>query len=259
MIKYFLNITLFIALTSLFSSCDKHRKISKEVFSKEFFQDNDTVLSTEKPEKKTADDNARYKPTPEYPAHRFLTDSYPKASRKIIGKFKNSPAVDTLYFHYYSATYKKHIQNPDTTLSMLSQFYSEEDFYRWIKDVKPVAFATFSDNTIDTLWFSKEEGFPLLEIMYLYNDGDLDGDGLDEISFVNGSYFMSNLSQFRIVSLKQDKWKEIYSAFIMNWMLPPVKKSRENNPFVRKIKDKVFKVPNLNMEVENDSVVIKLP
>lgn len=258
MTKYFSHIIFCVFLATAFSSCNKYRKNSEEVFSKKVFIDADTLL-TKIPEEIAIDDIQNSKPERRYPEHKFLTDSYPKKSRKITGKFKNPHTVDTLYFHYYSAAYQKHIQNPEPSVSMPSSFYSEDDFYRWIKDVKPVAFATFSNKTIDTLWFSKEEGFPLLEIIYLHNDGDLDGDGLDEISFVNGSYFMSNSYQFHMVSLNQGKWKEIYSAFIMNWMLPPAKKNKENNPFVKKIKDKVFKVPNFNTEVENDSIIIKIP
>ncbi|MEO6630400.1 MAG: hypothetical protein ABIN13_01720, partial [Mucilaginibacter sp.] len=60
----------------------------------------------------------------------------------------------------------------------------------------------------------------LLGLAYLKNEGDLDGDGGDEVSYVINWADWSNVNTWHIDTYKHGKWKDLYSFSIRDWQLP---------------------------------------
>lgn len=58
--------------------------------------------------------------------------------------------------------------------------------------------------------------------LWLKNEGDLDKDGKDEISYVQSLPQQSSFNHCNILSFKNGKWKEIYSFEIREWQIPPL-------------------------------------
>jgi hypothetical protein len=59
-----------------------------------------------------------------------------------------------------------------------------------------------------------------LGLSYLKNEGDLNGDGTDELSYVINWADRSNLNTWHIVSFQNNKWKDVYSFPIWDWQIP---------------------------------------
>ena len=82
----------------------------------------------------------------------------------------------------------------------------------------PYTFVISDNELIDTLHISS--GGQLLGLSYLKNEGDLNGDGTDEVSYVVNWADWSNLNTWHIVTYKNKKWIELYSFSIWDWQLP---------------------------------------
>ncbi|MBK8444506.1 MAG: hypothetical protein IPL35_14330 [Sphingobacteriales bacterium] len=67
-----------------------------------------------------------------------------------------------------------------------------------------------SDNIIQTLFIKKSP----LGLSILINEGDLDGDGGDEISFLR-EHMTSSWHCLHLYTIKNDEWKNIYSATVI--------------------------------------------
>lgn len=78
------------------------------------------------------------------------------------------------------------------------------------------------------------------------NEGDLTGDGTDEVSYVVNWADWSNMNTWHIMSYKNKAWKELYSFPIWDWQLPDLPETF-NNYGLFGLQDKVM-VP------EDDSV-----
>ncbi|MDR1006598.1 MAG: hypothetical protein LBL74_07010 [Bacteroidales bacterium] len=59
-----------------------------------------------------------------------------------------------------------------------------------------------------------------LGVYFLINEGDLDGDGTDEISFMTVNRDFSNLNVFRIWTYTGHKWKELFQIPVHEWDCP---------------------------------------
>ncbi len=130
---------------------------------------------------------------------------------KIIGNFSADGNRDTFYEHYFSLR-----DNKET-----NKFYSgEEDIYDLdsiASEKKVISFFLSSNPDLDTLHAGGVFG-PL----FIKNEGDLDGDGGDEIGFVPSLPQLSSVNHYHILSLKHKKWIELYSFEIREWELPPI-------------------------------------
>lgn len=62
-------------------------------------------------------------------------------------------------------------------------------------------------------------GFGLL---YLVNEGDLDGDGADELGYVLDNADWSSLNTYHVISLTEGRWIELFAFPIWDWQLPAV-------------------------------------
>lgn len=172
---------------------------------------------------------------------------------QLLGDFEGSGKQVVLQEKYSSK-----VMGKEVTPTYFASLMTEEEGYLAFSKYSPVSYAVFPGTAIDTLWFSKEDNNPVLGLQYLYNEGDLDGDGGDELSFVCKSGADSRAAYFNIVSYKKGKWVLLHQEYIMGWMLPDLKEGKYFQPFTRKMGTGKVKMPVLNMEKENDSIIVKL-
>ena len=77
---------------------------------------------------------------------------------------------------------------------------------------------TCDNPQIDTLHISKTQ--QLLGLYYVKNEGDLNGDGADEVSYVINYADWSSVNNWHIATYRNNKWSELYSFDIAEWQLP---------------------------------------
>ena len=152
--------------------------------------------------KDSVPDAIALKPVNSIFGHRFV----------ISGDFDGDGKPENLAEHYYSRRDKKESY----------KFYDnvEEDWLVWdsIKRKRPYSFALSDNKNIDTLRISQVP--QLYGIAYLKNEGDLNGDGTDEVSYVASYADMSSMNTWHIVTYKNNKWKDVYSFTMWDWQLP---------------------------------------
>ncbi len=116
----------------------------------------------------------------------------------------------------------------------------------------------FSENLYEaatTLFSDNDEITPLkldtdLGVYFLINEGDLDGDGGDEISFMSVYRDFSNINYFRIWTYKDTKWKELFCVLVHEYDCPNYQPTRPEEMFTHSWKRK----NNYNM----NKVVLKV-
>ncbi len=84
---------------------------------------------------------------------------------------------------------------------------------------KPLAYLLDKKGVFDTLIISDDT--PHLGLAYLKNEGDLNGDGIDEIGYVINWADFSNLNSYVIYSYIHQRWEELYRFPIYDWQIPP--------------------------------------
>ena len=199
----------------------------------------------------------------------------------ITGDFDGDGKTEQLFEHYFSRR-----DNKET-----NKFYEGLNDYSDAVDsaVQKNAHVFLSSNNplIDTLHIVKDEYELVFGLSYLKNEGDLDGDGGDEISFVIDRADWSNLNAYVIMTYKNGKWKKLYSFDIWDWQLPELpymtnqyglfgtegkivipendtinalieKELQEFEGLVRKIKTNKIQVFFMNDEAELDTMIVNL-
>lgn len=130
----------------------------------------------------------------------------------IKGDFDGDGKSERLTEHYFSTIDKQ---------EMNKFFDGVEDYADMVDSVikrDPKSFILSDDKSIDTLQISS--GGQLFGVSYLKNEGDLNGDGTDEVSYVIDYADFSNLNTWHIVTYKNRKWQELYQFPIWDWQLP---------------------------------------
>lgn len=129
----------------------------------------------------------------------------------LTGDFNGDGIKDTLHEHYFSKTLNREVTVPisnddiDGFDSIISKIY----------DLAPISFMTCSNSKVDTLHFSNS--VPLFGLYYIKNEGDLDDDGADEISFILDWADFSTTNTCYIASYKNGKWINLYSFPTWEW------------------------------------------
>jgi hypothetical protein len=130
----------------------------------------------------------------------------------ISGDFDGDGKKEKLIEHFFSG-----LDNCET-----NKFYDGLSDYGQLVALtvkkETFSFVSSDNNLIDTLHISF--GGQLLGLSYLKNEGDLNGDGTDEVSYVVDWADWSNLNTWHIVTYKNKKWTELYSFPIWDWQLP---------------------------------------
>ena len=150
---------------------------------------------------------------------------------------------------------------------------------------KPYCFVSSDNKAIDTLPISSEA--QSLGLSYLKNEGDLNGDGTDEVSYVVNWADWSSTNTWYVVTCKGGKWKELYSFPIWDWQLPDLPETfnewgfmglqdksvntsndtvnrrlqQELDAFsglLKKVKTNVVQVVYRNSEAEMDTMIVDL-
>lgn len=130
----------------------------------------------------------------------------------IKGDFDGDGKQETLTEHYISLIDRQETNKGYDGLPEYDQLVALT-----IKK-QPYAFVMASKPAIDTLRISSDP--QLLGLSYLKNEGDLDGDGADELSYVVDWADYSSGNTWHIMSYKNRHWKELYSFAIWDWQLP---------------------------------------
>ena len=197
----------------------------------------------------------------------------------IKGDFNGDGKNEKLIEHYFSG-----LDHKET-----NKFYDDLPEYDQLvaltikKD--PYSFVTSDNKSIDTLHISSNG--QLLGLSYFKNEGDLNGDGTDEVSYVVNWADWSNLNTWHLMTFKNRKWQELYSFPIWDWQLPDLpetfnqyglfglenkiinttddkinkqleKELNNFNGLVKKIKMNKIQVIFRNDEAEEDTLIVNL-
>jgi hypothetical protein len=131
----------------------------------------------------------------------------------IKGDFDGDGIKETLTEHFYS---KK--LNRETY-----KFYDSLHGYDLIglnSYKKPRSFMTCSTKKMDTLTISDSDW--QMGLSFMKNEGDLNGDGGDEISYVVNLADFSNCNRCYIKTWKNGEWKELFSFPVWDWQFPQI-------------------------------------
>lgn len=66
-----------------------------------------------------------------------------------------------------------------------------------------------------------DEGMQSIGLAFLKNEGDLDGNGTDELSFVMNWGDMSSVNRYHVYTYRDTGWAELFNFMMHEWQLPP--------------------------------------
>ncbi|MCL9805778.1 hypothetical protein NAT51_12585 [Flavobacterium amniphilum] len=203
---------LFLISTLLFISCKKEIPADNTIKSKE----NKTAL------KQKTDTAAEKKSKEEEETMDWIAEELKKIPKNIKpifgyrfvidGDFNGDGKKEKLIEHFYSLKEKKETNKFYDNLGDMGQLIA----LTINKD--PMSFLISNNTKIDTMMVSGHG--QQIGLSYLKNEGDLNGDGTDEISYVINYADYSNLNSWHIATYKNNQWTEIYSFDIWDWQLP---------------------------------------
>ena len=128
----------------------------------------------------------------------------------VTGDFNGDGIKDSLVEHFFSGI----------THSETNKYYENEDYDKEVASAykkKTYSFLSCNNKQIKRLIISDK---PQLGLRFLKNEGDLDGDGADEIGYVVDWADWSNLNGYVIMTFKNGKWRDLYHFPIWEWQLP---------------------------------------
>lgn len=127
------------------------------------------------------------------------------SSARVIGDWTGTERSDTLFEHYYSQLKAADMISPLIYISTIEY----DSAVVIAQALLPVSYLTSNNNSIDTLFISDNR--QLFGLFYLNNEGDLVGDGGDELGFVIDYADWSYLNTYNIVTNKNGEWYLLYS------------------------------------------------
>lgn len=128
----------------------------------------------------------------------------------LYGDFDGDGLPDTLTEHFFSS-----IDNRET-----NKYYKDLDYELLVRlndQQFPFSFVSSSNSKIDTLRIGSESLFGL---SWLKNEGDLNGDGTDEVSYVVDLADWSSLNHCTLMTYRHHRWEVLYRFPIWDWQLP---------------------------------------
>ncbi|HEY9257951.1 hypothetical protein [Chitinophaga sp.] len=132
-------------------------------------------------------------------------------SRLVVhGDFDGDGRADTLTEHFFSS-----IDNLET-----NKYYKDLDYELLVRlndQQFPFSFVSSSSSKIDTLHIGNGLLFGL---SWLKNEGDLNGDGTDELSYVVDLADWSSLNHCTLITYRHHRWEVLYRFQIWDWQLP---------------------------------------
>lgn len=109
-------------------------------------------------------------------------------------------------------------------------------------------------NKIDTLLIAS--GPQVSGVLFIKNEGDLNGDRTDEISYVIHWADWSCLNTWHIATFKNKKWEELLTFPIFEWQLDNL--DENNNSLVKKVRNKKIQITCRNDDGEEQTKTITL-
>ena len=131
---------------------------------------------------------------------------------QMEGDFNGDGKMEILTEHYVSQV---------TGEEMNKYFDGIDDFATEVELAvyrKPLSLLLSSDPAIATFRISDDP--QLFGLKFLKNEGDLDGDGADELSYCISWADWSSVNQWYIASYKNGKWVTLYSFEMRDWQTP---------------------------------------
>ena len=172
--------------------------------------------------------------------HKEFGDRY-----SIVGDFNGDRKVDTVFESYISSLTNKETYKKQNTVDW------ENNLDLIIKKL-PVTRIYASIPTVDTFIVTKEA--QQIGLFHFRNLGDLNEDGKDEIGYAINWSDNSNLNHYHIVSIIDNKFKEIFS-FNINEMFcyEGSEELFDNKEFIQKIGNKTIKYKFYSDSATNDT------
>lgn len=137
----------------------------------------------------------------------------------VMGDFDGDGRTETLTEHY-----------TDSTGRETNKFYWGLTDYGALVDSavakNPISYVSADNPAIDTLPVSS--GGQLLGLSLLRNEGDLNGDGTDEISYVVNWADWSSVNTCHIVTYRNGHWETLYSLDMWDWQIPDLPETYSN-------------------------------
>ncbi|AYL95708.1 hypothetical protein [Mucilaginibacter celer] len=135
----------------------------------------------------------------------------------ISGDFDGDGKQEKLVEHFCDSTGAKEVD----------KFFKGDydDDVKMLHSRKCHSFLKCDNNLIDA---PPIEPLPNFGLLFLKNEGDLNGDGNDEISFVTNKADWSNLNDYTIMTYKHGKWETLYWFPIWEWQLPDLPRKAYN-------------------------------
>ena len=127
------------------------------------------------------------------------------------------------------------------------KFYSNTAYEKMVEEViklKPKL--VLKSNTAQIKDFTITDKYQQFGLAYLKNEGDLDGDQADELSYVVKWADWSNVNSCVILSYKNGSWIRLYSFQIWDFQLPDLPKQQTTYGLMG--------VKGLSVQQENDSL-----
>jgi hypothetical protein len=155
----------------------------------------------------------------------------------IEGDFNGDGKNEKLIEHFYSKKEGKETNKFYENIEELDQLIALT-----IKK-EPESFLLSDNKQSDTLHIGSSNNFGL---SFLKNEGDLNGDGTDEISYVVDYTDYSSLNSWHIATYKNNKWEDIYTFPIWDWQLPDLPNATNQYG--------LFGVQNKAVNTKNDSL-----
>lgn len=163
-------------------------------------------------------------------------NDYENFSFTITGDFDGDGAIDTLLEKYISSVDSR-------TLPKTLQGKEYDTLVALTLQTQPLCLLIDPNGKLDTLEISNlNQQFGLA---YLKNEGDLNGDGIDEISFVVDWADWSSTNTCYIYSYVDSKWEKIYSFSIFDSQLPDYTSATSMDTF-----------EGLIEKIDNDTIII---
>jgi hypothetical protein len=164
---------------------------------------------------------------------------------QVEGDFDGDGKTELLTEHYVS----------QITGKEMNKYFDDLDEYATEVDLatyrEPFSFVSSSNPLVKDLEISKAA--QLFGLKLLKNEGDLDGDGADELSYVISWADWSSVNYWHIVSYKKGKWVTLYSFEMRDWQTPYLPEYHdENKTFLTANKVSIPLEDTLNLRMEKE-------
>lgn len=173
-------------------------------------------------------------------AYTAENEPYTFSPKQITGYFNSDNVLDTLTEFLVNSSYIN-IKYPEDTL------LSYEDQITFTHSQSPISYL-LSTNLKDTLHIGH---YNIFGLFHLKNEGDINNDGYDEISYTIDYTDFSSLNTYHIVTYQHDKWIKLFSFPVWEWQID------EKSPkIVTKVEPKCISYIFRNEESELDTAYI---